>query len=406
MKRISLIFAVSLFAGIYFTSAQEAEKTKEADSLDLVLTSKDSIVVSSWIVGLGWNAINDSGSRLDNVTDFNDRYNAVLFPSRATIGRYFRSGIGLEAIATYNVYKEGNIIDGQVNPEDKDYFGIDARLSYDLNKLVGQTGFFDPYLGVGVGYTDANDVGRGTYNAIIGFRTWFNDRWGLDFSSSAKWSFGNEATNHMQHAVGVVYQFRIEKELSKRGAEKLALINEMAMEQQRINDSIAEAKRLEEEALALAERLEKEKEAARLAAIAEAKRLEHLNLQKALDSLGTVYFAFDSSYLTDTAKSTLDKVAELMTANPEYFFVVEAHADARGTREYNQWLSERRAERTVEYLSGLGVSSDRLEDIGHGEEQLVNHCIDGVNCSEEEHRENRRSAIEIRVMREEIVSSK
>ena len=104
-------------------------------------------------------------------------------------------------------------------------------------------------MGVGVGYTYANDLSRGTYNAVIGFRTWFSDRWGLDFSSSGKWSFGNEASNHVQNAVGVVYQFNIEKELTKKGLKKLALIKAMDEEAKRVTDSINAA--LEAEAAAV-----------------------------------------------------------------------------------------------------------------------------------------------------------
>ncbi len=396
MKKILLNSGVLLCLGCCLLYGQQNDSIPQ----DLQLTSKDSIVVSSWMVGLGWNIINDSGDRLDNITDFDDRYNFVLFPSRISIGRYFKSGIGLEAIGTYNEYEAGNIIDGRILTEDKDYFALDARLSYDLNKLFGQTGFFDPYLGVGLGFSDANDVGFGTYNGIVGFRTWFNDKWALDFNSSGKWAFGDAGSNHVQHGVGVIYQFNAEKELSKKGAEKLAMIQEIEKEQQRIQDSILAARKAEEEARALAERLKKEQEeAARLAAAEKAKKMGLLSLQQTLDSIGGVYFAFDSSYLNDTSKNTLVKVADLMEANPDYTFLVEAHADSRGSKKYNLWLSERRAQSTVDYLSELGVGMERLEAIGHGEERLVNHCADGVRCSAEEHSKNRRSEIQIRALR-------
>lgn len=362
------------------------------------ITAKDSIVTSSWMFGVGWNFIDDSGDAFNDVTTIKDQWNGVAFPSRLSLGRYWKSGIGLELIGSYNNYKEGNIIDGIAISEDIPYWGIDARLSYDLNKLVGQTGFFDPYAGVGLGYSDANNLGRGTYNAVIGFRTWFSDRWGLDFNSSGKWSFGNEASNHIQHAVGVVYQFNIEKELSKKGEEKLALLQEMEKEQQRVQDSLLAVRKAEEEAKALAERLEKEKEAARLAAAEKAKKMGLLKLQQALDSLGAVYFAFDSSILTSQAKNTLEKVAALMSANSDYTFLVEAHADSRGPKKYNQWLSERRAQRTVDYLNTQGVALERIEAIGYGEDRLSNHCADGVSCNREEHRVNRRSEIGIKVM--------
>ncbi|MEP0133033.1 MAG: OmpA family protein [Eudoraea sp.] len=397
-----------LFLGTTSFYAQEEIQSTQQELLpldqqeELQLTAKDSMVVSSWMVGLGWNFVNDSGERTNNITTIKDRWNGVAFPSRINIGRYFRSGIGLEAIATYNKYKEGNIIDGVVNPEDKDYFGFDTRLSYDLNKLFGQTGWFDPYVGVGVGYTYANDLSRGTYNGVIGFRTWFSDRWGLDFSSSGKWSFGNEASNHVQHAVGVVYQFNIEKDLTKKGREKLALIKAMEEEAKRVSDSIDEALKAEAAAAALAERLAREKEEARLA-MEEKSRLDAeknklLNLQNEIDALGYVYYNFDSSYLNEKSKNTLDKVAVLMQDNPTYSFLVEAHADSRGPKKYNLWLSDKRAERAVAYLESKGVASSRLKAIGHGEEQPVNNCVDGVYCPEEQHRLNRRSSVIIKLL--------
>lgn len=372
------------------------------------ITAKDSVIVSSWMFGVGWNFIDDSGDAFQDFTTIRDQWNGVALPSRISLGRYWKSGLGLELIGTYNNYKEGSIIDRVTLSEDISYFGIDARLSYDLNKIIGQTGFFDPYVGIGLGYSDANNLGRGTFNAVIGFRTWFSDHWGLDFSSSGKWALKNEASNHIQHAAGVVYRFNVEKELSKKGQEKLALLQEIEKEEKRVQDSILAVRKAEEEARALAERLEREREAARLAAIEaeEAKKMGLLKLQQALDSIGTVYFAFDSSILSEKAKETLSRVAELMEANPKYTFKIEAHADSRGPKKYNQWLSERRANRTVDFLNSEGVAMQRLEAIGYGEERLTNHCADGVDCTREEHKANRRSEIAIKVMDRELVSSK
>ncbi len=367
------------------------------------LTAKDSIIQSSWMVGVGWNFIDDSGDAFNDFTTIRDQWNGVAFPSRLNIGRYWKSGLGLELIGTYNNYKEGNTIDGITITEDIPYWGIDTRLSYDLNKVVGETGFFDPYVGVGLGYSDANNLGRGTYNAIIGFRTWFSDRWGLDFSSSGKWSFGNEASNHIQHAVGVVYQFNIHKGLSEKGEEKLALMQEMEKEQQRLQDSLLAARQAEEEARLLAERMEREKEAARLAALEKSRKDRFNNLQQALDSLGAVYFAFDSSNLDSSSEKTLDAVAGLMEEYAEYQFEVHAHADSRGPANYNQWLSESRALKTVDYLVSRGISDERLEAIGYGETQLLNECKDGIYCPGFKHAQNRRASISI-IIKNELLS--
>ena len=241
-------------------------------SQDIELTKKDSIVESSWMVGLGFNAVDDAGSEFSNFLNATDNWNIVPFPSRVSLGRYFKSGLGIEAIGTYNRYKEGKTIDNLIISEDINYYGIDLRFSYDLNGILGHTGFFDPYVGIGVGYTNANNVGRGTYNTLIGFRTWFSDKFGLDFNSTGKWAMSTEnATNHIQHAVGVVYRFGIKKGLSKRGEEKLVLIKERQKEQQRVQDSTLAAQRAEEEAKLVAERLKREEEKARLAAEERAK---------------------------------------------------------------------------------------------------------------------------------------
>jgi len=366
---------------------------------NLQITSKDSIVQSSWMFGVGYNFIDDSGDAFNDFTTIKDQWNAVAFPSRISIGRYFKNGLGIEAIGTYNKYNKGNTIDGITIPEDIDYYGLDTRLSYDLNKLIGETVWFDPYVGVGVGYADANNKPRGTYNAVIGFRTWFSDRWGLDLSSSGKWSFGNEASNHIQHAVGVVYQFGIEKGLSKKGAEKLVMIEAFEKEKQRETDSLAAIQR-DKDAAALAERLAAEKENARLAALEKEKidagNQRKQNLVDAINALGYVYFDFNSSYLNKPYKALLDKLALIMQEHPTVTLLVGSHTDSRGPEKYNMWLSEKRMNRTIEYLvEQKDIDGNRLRGEAFGETKLVNECNDHTPCSEEKHRQNRRSEFEV-----------
>lgn len=359
---------------------------------DVEFTKKDSIVQSYWLVTLGANAVDDSGHEFNRLFDIEGAWNIAPYPSRVSIGRYFKNGVGLEAIGSYNRYKEGKIVDKVVMQEDVDYYGFDFRVSYDLNMILGETGFFDPYVGIGAGYTDANNQGRGTYNAILGFRTWFSDHWGLDFNSTGKWAMDTEnASNHIQHALGVAYRFQVEKGLSRKGEEKLALLQEMEKEQQRVQDSIAKA----EEARLLAERLQKEKEAAELAAAEKAKKdaedARRLAIQNKINDLGNVHFKLNSSYLTDKDKLMLDQLATIMESEPNIQIRVTSHTDSRGTGQYNQWLSEQRAKRTVEYILSKGIAEDRITQEAFGETKLLNECSDGVYCTEEKHALNRRS---------------
>ncbi|WP_289039745.1 OmpA family protein [uncultured Zobellia sp.] len=386
MKTYTYYIVAMLCASVNLLQAQE----------ELQLTKKDSIVKSSWMFGIGYNIVDDSGDVFDELFSFGERWNVLSYPSRVSIGRYFKSGIGVEAIGSYNKYKIGKFIDGETNLEESHYYGLDARLTYDLNKIIGQTGWFDPYLGVGAGYTDANNEPRATYNAVVGFRTWFSDRIGLDFSSSGKWSANNEqATNHLQHAAGVVYQFGIEKGLSKKGEEKLALMEELAQKLQKEKDSLAAVEQREREQAAIAARLAKEKEEARLAA-AEKAKLEAENQRKAkikaeIDDLGFAYFDLNSSYLNAKSKKVLDGLAVILEKHPELELKITSHTDSRGASKYNDWLSQRRVDRTKAYLLKKGVEASRLSAEAYGESNLLNECDDTTYCSEEKHQINRRS---------------
>ncbi|MEP2689871.1 OmpA family protein [Maribacter dokdonensis] len=382
-KIFSFIFLLMLSSATY---AQD----------ELQITAKDSVVQSSWIVGIGLNAVDDSGNVFDGIFNVGKEWNIVPFPSRVSIGRYFKNGLGLEAIGTYNQYKEGNIVDAVEITENVNYFGIDGRITYDINKIIGETGWFDPYVGIGAGYTDANNKGRGTYNAIVGFRTWFSERWGLDFNSTGKWAMsqGEGATNHIQHAAGVVYQFGIEKGLSKRGEEKLELLAAIEKEKQRQQDSINEVNRLKDEAL-LAERLKKQQEADALAA-AEKAKIDALNKKKEeiksrIESLGNVYFALNSSVVNTSSKKVLDSLANVLDEIPTLKLKITSHTDSRGTSKYNDWLSQRRVDKTKAYLISKGIAEDKLVTEAYGETMLLNECDDNTYCPEDKHAVNRRS---------------
>lgn len=359
------------------------------------LTKKDSVIVSSWMFGIGFNAIDDSGKQFDKLLDIDDEWNMVPFPSRLSIGKYFKSGFGVEVIGAYNQYQKGKIVQGAAMTTNKDYFSIDGRLSYDLNKIIGETGWFDPYVGVGLGYSHAGDDEIGTYNAVIGFRTWFSDRFGLDLNSTGKWAMNNNYTNHLQHAVGVVYRFGIVKELTEEGEDKLELINEA----NRVNDSIAAANKAAEDRQKQLEALERQKEADRLAQIEKekeaAKLKEKTDIENKINNLDNVNFAFNSSFLSNAGKKTLSDLSVIMHEYPKLELEISSHTDSRGAHHYNQWLSERRLKSTIDYLVNKGISQNRITGHAFGEEKLLNECDDHTKCPESKHTENRRSDFKI-----------
>jgi outer membrane protein OmpA-like peptidoglycan-associated protein len=82
-------------------------------------------------------------------------------------------------------------------------------------------------------------------------------------------------------------------------------------------------------------------------------------------------FDFGSDYINDQSRRTLDKIAAAMKANHDWRMVIEGHADAQGTPDFNQALSERRAQTVKAYLQAAGVAPGRLSAVGLGASRPV-----------------------------------
>lgn len=111
--------------------------------------------------------------------------------------------------------------------------------------------------------------------------------------------------------------------------------------------------------------------------------------------IDNIYYAIDSFDINEEARKELDKLALIMLKNKGLEISLMSHTDSRDSDEYNLKLSQKRADSAKAYLIAQGVDPTHVKAIGMGEEQLINHCENGVKCSEEEHSENRRTEFEI-----------
>lgn len=84
-----------------------------------------------------------------------------------------------------------------------------------------------------------------------------------------------------------------------------------------------------------------------------------------------VLFDFDKAVIREEFKPELDRIAQLLQANPQVRVYVDGHADTAGPAAYNLRLSERRARAVAEYLASRGVASERMEVRAFGETQLA-----------------------------------
>lgn len=104
-----------------------------------------------------------------------------------------------------------------------------------------------------------------------------------------------------------------------------------------------------------------------------------------------IHFDFDKHNIRPDAEVELAKVLTVMEEYPDLKINIRSHTDSRGSFEYNEALSLRRAKSTYDYLVRNGVNHKRMTYEGLGEYELVNGCSDDVHCTEEQHQENRRS---------------
>ncbi|MFC4220385.1 OmpA family protein [Flagellimonas marina] len=112
-------------------------------------------------------------------------------------------------------------------------------------------------------------------------------------------------------------------------------------------------------------------------------------------NLQPIYFDYGRHKIRQDAEVELAKILQAMKAYPELSIHIESHTDSRSSATFNLRLSERRAQATLEWLVNKGISRNRLSAKGYGESKLLNHCSNGIDCSEEEHQLNRRSVFMI-----------
>ena len=99
-----------------------------------------------------------------------------------------------------------------------------------------------------------------------------------------------------------------------------------------------------------------------------------------------VLFGLDRFDLSPEARTTVENQVTWLKRFPGVTVTIEGHTDARGTREYNLALGERRANSVRDYMIALGVDPNRVKTISYGKERPVD-----PSSNEESWSRNRRA---------------
>ena len=99
-----------------------------------------------------------------------------------------------------------------------------------------------------------------------------------------------------------------------------------------------------------------------------------------------VLFELNRAHVRSAGRELIARLAKIWKLHPEWKHVtIEGHCDTRGTDEYNQWLSEQRAQRTRDQFLKNGFTEDQLDAVGYGRTRPIDN-----GTSEEAHTRNRR----------------
>ncbi len=101
--------------------------------------------------------------------------------------------------------------------------------------------------------------------------------------------------------------------------------------------------------------------------------------------LNNIFFDYNEATLRPESHPELDKVVEMLEANPKLAIEIGGHTDDRGSEEYNRELSQGRSEAVRQYLLDNFIDPERVTAVGYGETQP-----EVPNTSEENWQVNRR----------------
>jgi hypothetical protein len=176
---------------------------------------------NDWIIGLGINAVYDSGLGAGDIFNVNDNWNFGI-PFYLTVENHINNQFSIGAALTLNKIKEGKIIDGETVLEggnEAGYAAFDLALKYSFRELLGLVSL-EPYAfgGLGVTYigdyqTEENNeirkgVSRMTLNTGLGCNYWLSKDWGINLNLTGKFGIGSDVTNQIQTNIGLLYRIK------------------------------------------------------------------------------------------------------------------------------------------------------------------------------------------------------
>ncbi|WP_242157156.1 OmpA family protein [Aestuariivivens sediminis] len=137
-----------------------------------------------------------------------DNYNILPSLSSISVSKYVGDGFSFGVTGSLNkIDSWGEDSNGEaIAVDDLSYYGVDGTIKYSIGQALDWN-TFEPFLGVGGGYTWVDEIGAGTLNGTLGFNVWFSENVGFTVQSAYKHAFEDYLQTHFQHTAGISIKF-------------------------------------------------------------------------------------------------------------------------------------------------------------------------------------------------------
>ena len=170
-----------------------------------------------WQVSFGWHAVDQDADTNTQFMDFfnvDEDWNIGTPMSMFSVSRYLDNNLSFGVGASLNSISK--YPEGMHSDRASSHYTVDAMLKYSLGDVV-DWGNWEPFVGVGPGWTWQEDVDWMTANLSLGINYWLNDKWGITFQTDYKhnmesvdWMLDNPALDEggtMRWSAGVSVKF-------------------------------------------------------------------------------------------------------------------------------------------------------------------------------------------------------
>ena len=354
---------------------------------------------NKWSVGFGVNTVdirtpNDFGKFLKDWGGPRD-LNVLPAVTKLSVARYIGAGFSAEVDGSMNRIKKGY----KGVSQDESFWNVNLQAKYALRRLfTTESGWFDPYLKLGGGYTSykseySKEDGAVKLLAGGGINFWFTDHLGLNVQTGYNHGFQKDGTDYFQHSAGIVIKFGA-KDTDKDGIpDKDDACPEVAGPKEfngcpdTDGDGIADKDDKCPDVAGPAENggcpwpdtdgdgvLDKDDLCPEVAGPASNKGCPEPNDddQKRLNQYAkTILFDTGKATIKFESAEILNQIINVLKKFPNSRFRIEGHTDSTGKKAKNIELSQNRADAVKIYLIQGGIASDRLESKGYGPEKPI-----------------------------------